>query len=76
MRVLSGVSQRAGGRSYTLLYQDCENSPGTMAAHVAKSGNGLAKKTPEVAAKLIMEQFPAVVCVEVRAGTLTTKVLR
>ena len=76
MRVLSGVSQRAGGRSYTLLYQETTNTPGVMAAHVAKSGDGLAKKTPEVAAKLIMEQFPAVVAVEVRAGTLTTKVLR
>lgn len=76
MKVLSGVSQRAGGRSYTLLYQDCPSSPGIMAAHVAKSGDGLSKKTPEVAAKLLLEQFPAVVCVEVRAGTLTTKVLR
>jgi len=75
MRVLSGVSQRAGGRNYTLLYQGGD-AAGSMAAHVAKSGGGLAKKTPEVAAKLLMEQFPAVVAVEVRAGTLTTKVLR
>ena len=41
-----------------------------------RDGNGLAKKKPDVAGKLIMEQFPDLACVEVRAGSISTKVLR
>lgn len=79
MRVLTGFTQRAGGRSYTLLYDlhsSDSRTTGKMAAHVAKAGAGLAKKKPDIAAKLLLEQFPAVACVEVRAGSMTTKVLR
>ena len=79
MRVLTGFTQRAGGRSYTLLYDlhtSDQKATGKMAAHVAKAGAGLAKKKPDIAAKLLLEQFPAVACVEVRAGSMTTKVLR
>lgn len=79
MRVLTGFTQRAGGRSYTLLYDlhsADSRTTGKMAAHVAKAGAGLAKKKPDIAAKLLLEQFPAVACVEVRAGSMTTKVLR
>jgi hypothetical protein len=79
MRVLSGFTQKAGGRTYTLLYDlhtADARATGKMAAHVAKAGAGLAKKKPDIAAKLLLEQFPAVACVEVRAGSMTTKVLR
>lgn len=78
MKVMTCVTQRAGGRTYVMLLPQPNDgkSPGRMAAYVAKSGSGLAKKTPEVAGKLIMEQFPALACVEVRAGSLATKVLR
>lgn len=79
MRVLTGFTQRAGGRSYTLLYDlhtSDQKTTGKMAAHVAKVGVGLAKKKPDIAAKLLLEQFPSVACVEVRAGSLTTKVVR
>lgn len=77
MRVLTGFSQKAGGRTYTLLCMEIDHRQvGRMAAHVAKAGDGLSKKSAEVAAKLLLEQFPSAQAVEVRAGTLTTKVLR
>ena len=79
MRVLTGFSQRAGGRTYVLLYDlhsSDSRSTGKMAAHIAKTGAGLSKKTPAVAAKLLLEQFPQVACVEVKAGSLQTKVIR
>jgi hypothetical protein len=79
MRVLTCVTQRAGGRTYLMLMphiEDANRTVGKMASYVAKAGNGLAKKKPDVAGKLILEQFPDLACVEVRAGTLSTKVLR
>jgi hypothetical protein len=79
MRVLAGFTQRSGGRAYTVLYDLSESddrATGRMAAHIAKTGDGLAKKTAEVAAKLILEQFPVAAAVEVKAGSLVTKVVR
>jgi len=55
---------------------DGSKTVGRMASYVAKAGEGLAKKKPDVAGKLIMEQFPSLACVEVRAGSISTKVLR
>jgi hypothetical protein len=79
MKVLTCVTQRAGGRTYVMLLphaDDGNRSVGKMAGYVAKSGAGLSKKKPDVAAKLILEQFPSLACVEVRAGSISTKVLR
>lgn len=79
MKVITCVTQRAGGRTYLLMLQhvdDGSRTVGKMASYVAKAGNGLAKKKPDVAGKLIMEQFPDLACVEVRAGSISTKVLR
>lgn len=79
MKVLTGISQRAGGRSYLMLFpmvSEDERSSARMAAYVAKTGEGLAKKKPDVAAKLILEQFPVLAGVEVKGGTVTTKVYR
>ena len=79
MRVLAGFTQRSGGRVYTVMYDLSEadnRATGRMAAHIAKTGSGLSKKTADVAAKLILEQFPAAAAVEVKAGSLVTKVVR
>jgi len=79
VKVLTGFTQRAAGRSYTMLFpmvDEESRSTSRVAAYVAKTGNGLAKKPADVAGKLILEQFPLLAAVEVRAGTLTTKVFR
>jgi hypothetical protein len=77
MKVLTGFSMRCGGRSYTLLHTlEDDKATAKLATYMGKASGGLSKKKPEIAAKLLLEQFPALAAVEVRAGTITTKVFR
>jgi len=69
MNCLEGVTLASGGWKWQVLYPPESVRPALIMGHILKATKGLKKKPPSIAAKLVLEQFPAVTAVEIRYDT-------